>query len=125
MTPLTATNSATHTCPCGCEDGERTCVALVGLIGQVSAGRLAAVFKVLSDPARLRIVSVLMTGEICVNGLAAALGMSQSAVSHQLSDMRAARLVRARREGRFVFYSLDDAHVRDLFSQALAHVEHE
>jgi ArsR family transcriptional regulator len=122
--PATAIE-ALETCPCNDVNGERYCLALSGLISHAAAGRLASIFSVLSDSARLRIISVLMTGEICVNGLASALGMSQSAVSHQLADMRAERLVRARRDGRYVFYRLADAHVRDLFGQALAHIEHE
>jgi len=125
MDLTTETAESIETCPCTDESGERWCSALDSLITPDAAYRLATILKVLSDPTRLRIISVLMTGEICVNGLAAALTMSQSATSHQLADMRAARLVRARRDGRHVFYRLDDAHVGDLFRQALAHVEHE
>lgn len=93
-----------------------------GLIAQAVARRLAAVFKSLSDPTRLRIISLLSEGEYCVTDLVAALGMEQSTVSHQLRDMREAGWVRYRREGRHVFYTLDDEHVRDLYRQALAHI---
>ena len=89
------------------------------------ARTLAGMFKALSDPSRLRIISALAEREFCVNDLAAALAMSQSAVSHQLSDMRETRLVRFRKEGRHVFYRLDDEHVHDLFAQGLAHVRHQ
>ncbi len=92
------------------------------LIAPVVARRLAAVFKSLSDPTRLRIISLVSEREYCVTDLVAALGMEQSTVSHQLRDMRAAGWVRYRREGRHVFYSLDDEHVRDLYHQALAHI---
>ena len=85
---------------------------------------VAAVFKALSDPTRLRIISALADGEICVGDLAQALEMGQSTISHQLSDMRAMRLLRFRKEGRHVYYRLDDDHVRDLYAQALAHVRH-
>jgi ArsR family transcriptional regulator, lead/cadmium/zinc/bismuth-responsive transcriptional repressor len=92
---------------------------------EISIARdLASVFTALSDPTRLRIISALADGEICVNDLAQALEMSQSAISHQLSDMRAMRLLRFRKEGRHVYYRLDDEHVRDLYRQALAHVRH-
>lgn len=89
-----------------------------------TARQLAGMFKSLADPTRLRIIAFLLDGELCVNDLALALEMSQSAVSHQLSDMRAMRLVRYRRDGRRVYYALDDAHVRDLLRDALAHAGH-
>jgi DNA-binding transcriptional ArsR family regulator len=96
--------------------------AQAGLIAPVVARRLAAVFKSLSDPTRLRIISLVSEREYCVTDLVAALGMEQSTISHQLRDMRAAGWVRYRREGRHVFYALDDEHVRDLYRQALAHI---
>ncbi len=92
-----------------------------GLIAQAVAHRLAAVFKSLSDPTRLRIISLLSEGEYCVTDLVAALGMEQSTVSHQLRNMREAVWVRYQREGRHVFNDLNDEHVRDLYRQALAH----
>ena len=88
------------------------------------AEQLARTFKSLSDPTRVRIISVLLKREICVTDLTAVLEMSQSAISHQLGDMREMGLVKFRKEGRHVFYALDDEHVRDLFRQGLAHVEH-
>ena len=91
-------------------------------IPPVVAQRLAAVFKSLSDPTRLRIISLVSEREYCVTDLVAALGMEQSTISHQLRDMRVAGWVRYRREGRHVFYALDDEHVRALYRQALAHI---
>jgi DNA-binding transcriptional ArsR family regulator len=93
------------------------------LIEPEIARTLAGVFKSLSDPTRLRIMSALSQREFCVSDLAAALEMEQSTISHQLRDMRAQRLVNFRREGRHVFYRLDDPHVRDLFDQGLAHTQ--
>ncbi|MGD8625080.1 MAG: metalloregulator ArsR/SmtB family transcription factor [Anaerolineae bacterium] len=87
--------------------------------------RLAEIFWALSDPTRLRIVSLLADTELCVGDLAAALDMSQSAVSHQLRTLRDMRLVRRRREGRQIFYTLDDEHVADLYHRGLDHVAHE
>ncbi len=91
-------------------------------ITALTAHRLAVVFKSLSDPTRLRIISLLTEGGFCVTDLVAALKMKPSTISHQLRDMREAGWVRYRREGRHVFYSLDDEHVRDLYRQALAHI---
>lgn len=95
------------------------------LLGSVPAARLAATFKALADPTRVRIVSILTETELCVCDLAATLGMTQSAVSHQLRLMRDIRLVKSRKEGRMVYYSLDDEHIRDLFQRGLEHVEHQ
>jgi ArsR family transcriptional regulator len=91
----------------------------------LAAGRLAGLFKALSDPTRVRIVSLLAGEELSVCRLAEALSMSQSAVSHQLRTLRDMRLVRTRRTGRLVFYTLDDDHVADLFQRGLDHVAHE
>jgi DNA-binding transcriptional ArsR family regulator len=89
-----------------------------------TAARLAETFKALSDPTRLRIVSLLAGTELCVVDLSAALGMSQSAVSHQLRTLRDLRLVRWRRDGKQIYYALDDEHVADLFRRGLEHVAH-
>ena len=83
---------------------------------------LADVFKVLGDPTRLRILRVLMNQEVCVRDIADELGMSQSAVSHQLRILRDARLVQLRRDGKTVYYSLADAHVFTLLDVGLEHV---
>lgn len=98
--------------------------ALGHLLGDLPASRLAETFKALSDPTRLRIVSLLDAAELCVCDLAAALGMSQSAVSHQLRTLRDMDLVRWRREGRQVFYALEDEHVADLYRRGLEHIQH-
>lgn len=84
---------------------------------------LADTFRVLGDPTRVRILDALSHGELCVCDLAAVLKLSQSAVSHQLRLLRGLRLVRPRRDGRMVFYALDDRHIISLFRQTLRHVE--
>jgi ArsR family transcriptional regulator len=86
---------------------------------------LADTFSALGDPTRVRILDVLSHGELCVCDLAAVLGLSQSAVSHQLRLLRGIRLVKPRRDGRIVFYSLDDRHIISIFKQTLQHVEEE
>jgi ArsR family transcriptional regulator len=89
-----------------------------------SIADLSALFAAMGDPSRLRIIAALDGEELCVGDLAAALGLSQSAVSHQLRTLRNLGLVRARRDGRLVYYALDDEHVATLFDQALTHVRH-
>ena len=90
-----------------------------------TAQRLAEMFKTLGDPTRLRIISALMNGEVCVHELAKVLNISQSAISHQLRVLRHQGLVRFRKEGRHVYYTLDDEHVRDILDRALTHVAHQ
>jgi DNA-binding transcriptional ArsR family regulator len=85
---------------------------------------LAELFSALSDPTRLRIISTLMDGERNVGEIAARVELSDSAVSHQLRGLRQMRLVRARKAGRQVFYTLDDDHVARLFQLGLDHVKH-
>jgi DNA-binding transcriptional ArsR family regulator len=85
--------------------------------------RVADTFRLLGDPTRVRILDALAAGELCVCDLAQVLGVSESAVSHQLRLLRGVRLVRPRRAGRQVFYRLDDQHIISLFQQALGHVE--
>ncbi len=87
-------------------------------------GVTSGLFAALGDPTRLRMMSALATHPLCVCDLAASLRMSQSAVSHQLRVLRQHGLVRSEREGRRVYYQLDDDHVATLVSQALAHGRH-
>ena len=81
-------------------------------------------FKVLGDETRMKIINALAHEELCVTDLAAALGMTQSAVSHQLKLLRMANQVKARREGKSIDYSLDDQHVIDILDEALTHIRH-
>jgi ArsR family transcriptional regulator len=85
---------------------------------------LSDLFSALSDPTRLRIISVLLEGELNVGDIAAQLGMTESAVSHQLRGLRQLHLVRSRKDGRQVFYTLDDDHVARLYRMGMDHVEH-
>ena len=94
------------------------------LLTGLRATRLADLFGTLSDASRVRIIAALLEQELSVGSLAEALGMSESAVSHQLRGLRQLRLVRSRREGRRIFYSLDDDHVAELFRMGLDHVDH-
>lgn len=90
-----------------------------------TAQDLADSFRVLADPGRVRlIVALLEGGELCVCDLAAATGLSQTACSHNLRLLRSSHLVRRRKQGRNVYYALDDAHIRVLLDVALQHVGH-
>ncbi|HIS26443.1 MAG TPA: winged helix-turn-helix transcriptional regulator [Candidatus Pullilachnospira intestinigallinarum] len=85
--------------------------------------RLADLFKVFGDPTRIRILYALSTGELCVCDIAQLLGMTQSAISHQLRVLKQMSLVKFRREGKTVYYSLADAHVATILAQGLDHVQ--
>ncbi|MGB8456052.1 MAG: metalloregulator ArsR/SmtB family transcription factor [Anaerocolumna sp.] len=83
---------------------------------------LAELFKVFGDTTRIKILCALFEAEMCVCDIAALLNMTQSAISHQLRALKQARLVKFRRDGKVVFYSLDDDHVQSIFSLGLVHV---
>ena len=84
---------------------------------------LAELFKVFGDSTRIRILYVLFEAEVCVCDLAAALNMTQSAISHQLKILKQNRLIKSRREGKSIFYSLADDHVRTIIAQGQEHIE--
>ena len=86
---------------------------------------LAELFKVFGDSTRIRILFVLFEAEVCVCDLASALNMTQSAISHQLRILKQNKLVKSRREGKSVFYSLADDHVRTIINQGREHIEEE
>ena len=94
------------------------------LLKEPTSIHLADLFSALSDPTRLRIISVLIDNEMNVGEIATQLEMTESAVSHQLRGLRHMRLVYTRKEGRQVFYALDDDHVTKLYRLGLEHVEH-
>ena len=85
--------------------------------------RLSSIYKVLGDPSRLKIVMALRQVEMCVCDLAAFLGLTESAISHQLRRLKDLALVKSRREGQVIYYSLDDAHVVELLNIGLEHVK--
>ncbi len=89
-----------------------------------TAARVAELFQAFSDTSRVRIISALADREMNVGTLAEAVGISESAVSHHMRGLRQMHLVRARKDGRQVFYCLDDDHVVALFRQGLDHVQH-
>lgn len=94
------------------------------LLNDTVSTHLADLFSALSDPTRLRIISVLLDAEMNVGEIASRLETSESAVSHQLRGLRQMQLVRSRKAGRQVFYALDDDHIAKLYRMGLDHVEH-
>ena len=84
---------------------------------------LAETFRALGDPTRVRILDALAAGELCVCDIASLVGISESAASHQLRLLRGMRLVRPRRAGRLVYYTVDDHHILELLTQARTHVQ--
>jgi DNA-binding transcriptional ArsR family regulator len=94
------------------------------VLDEEKASQLAELFRSLSDPSRIRLISVMAKGEINVGSLAQQVGISESSASHHLRGLRQMRLVRARKEGRQVYYRLDDEHVADLYQRGLEHILH-
>ena len=94
------------------------------MLDEKQLGAVSEFFKVLGDETRMKIINALSHGELCVSDIAAALEMTQSAVSHQLKLLRMAGQVKARREGKSIYYSLDDQHVIDILDEALTHIRH-
>ena len=92
------------------------------MINDKTAGLLAETFKAMGDITRIKIINVLSQAELCVCDIAFLLGMSQSAISHQLRVLRSLKLVKNRKVGKIVYYSLDDQHIVNLFAQGLEHV---
>jgi ArsR family transcriptional regulator, lead/cadmium/zinc/bismuth-responsive transcriptional repressor len=91
-------------------------------IAEIHLLKLASIFKLLGDPTRLRIVTALQGGEMCVCDLAAYLNLTESAISHQLRRLRELNLIKNRRQGQILFYSLDDNHIVDLLKTGFEHV---
>jgi len=108
-----------------CENPQTVCLAKAELLSDKMAQRVAETFKVLGDTTRVKILQALSKRELCVCDIAAVIGMGQSAVSHQLRTLRNSRLVKYRREGTTVWYSLDDEHIAGLLAQGIEHVEHD
>jgi ArsR family transcriptional regulator len=117
-----ARDQAIEICDVPLVDPDRVARVRRGLTDSLSASQLAEIFGALADATRLRIIDALAQEELCVCDLCAVVGLSQSAVSHQLRLLRDLRLVKHRRAGRLVYYSLDDRHIEALFAMGLEHV---
>lgn len=98
-------------------------LAEADILEEEKAARLAELFRAMGDTNRMRIIGLLLHHELCVHDVAVLLDMSQSAVSHQMRALRQMRLVKSRKDGRHVYYTLDDNHVAEVFKVGLEHVE--
>jgi ArsR family transcriptional regulator, lead/cadmium/zinc/bismuth-responsive transcriptional repressor len=128
MNPMDKPNltvAATAPCDAAHLDQSATEARRQRLVPDRDVEALAETFRILGDPTRVRILDVLAMGELCVCDIAELVEISESAVSHQLRLLRGMRLVRPRRAGRQVYYSIDDHHIISLFQQGLRHVMEE
>ena len=115
--------SVEDVCEVQCMNEENVQAALDAMPDDRVVLALAETFNILADPTRLRIIAALAAKELCVCDLAQILGVTGSAVSHQLRLMRGQKLVKYRKEGKIAYYALDDSHVEALLAQALKHIE--
>ena len=120
-----AADAEVETCGYLCVHEDRVAQVQRLMPSDEELGGLAELFKMFGDVTRIRILYALFEEEVCVCDLAKLLGMTQSAISHQLRLLKQARLVKSRRDGKTVFYSLADDHVATLLSQGMEHIEEE
>lgn len=113
-----------HVCQCSVIHEDAVAVAKRHQIGDGTAQEVAQLFKTLGDPTRIKILQVLSLREMCVCDITHVLNMTHSAISHQLKTLRQAGLVKNRKDGKVVYYSLDDAHVFNLLTQGIDHIMH-
>ncbi len=111
-------------CEVECFHQEVVDEAKAKMLGIDEANRLADIFKALGDSNRIHLLNALTNREMCVCDLSALLGMTVSAVSHQLRVLRNLRIVKFRKEGKMVYYTLDDTHIEILFKEGLEHIRH-
>ena len=112
------------TCDCNIVHQEVVADTLAQMPGEERIGKLAAFYKIMGDPTRCKIICALLQRELCVCDLANVLSMTKSSISHQLSKMRGAGVVKCRRSGKEVYYSLDDDHVAQLITLTMTHIQH-
>ena len=111
-----------ESCDCTIIHNDIVEMVKANLLTEEKSYDLSEFFKVFGDSTRIKIICALFESEMCVCDLSALLGVSQSAVSHQLRTLKSARLVRYRREGKVVYYSLDDEHIKTIFDEGLNHI---
>lgn len=114
----------TGVCEGLCAHDQVVCMAKAEMLVDEDARQIAETFKILGDPTRIKILHALSRRELCVCDISAIVAMGQSAVSHQLRLLRGARLVKYRKEGKMVWYSLDDTHISLLLAQGIEHIQH-
>lgn len=107
-----------------CEHPQNICLAKSEMLSDDAVHQLAEIFKILGDATRIKILHALSKRELCVCDIAAVVQMGQSAVSHQLRLLRGSRLVKYHKEGKMVWYALDDDHIAALLAQGTEHIQH-
>lgn len=118
-------NHSEYNCDCNVVHKDVVEVVKENMTDEEMLYDLADFFKVLGDSTRIRIICALFQAELCVCDIASVLGMTQSSISHQLKTLKQARLVKSRRDGKTMFYSLDDEHVQKIFDLGIIHLTHE
>ncbi|MGM9632639.1 MAG: ArsR/SmtB family transcription factor [Eubacteriales bacterium] len=113
-----------YICDCNIVHAEHVDAALKNLPPDGLISDVAGFYKIIGDGTRCKLLFALSAGEMCVCDLANVLSMSKSSISHQLSKLRSCGVVKCRREGKEVYYSLDDAHVSEIFKVSLEHINH-
>lgn len=116
--------TSSEDCELVCIEHEKVMEILPDLLPEEIVLELAETFRLLGDPTRVRIIHALSLGELCVCDLAALLDISVSAISHQLRQLRNLRVVRFRKAGKIVYYSLDDQHIFSLLQAGVEHIQH-
>ena len=114
----------TKCCSC-CDTHKNTVInAMENMPKEKQIDDLSAFFKMMGDPTRIKMMYLISQGDVCVQDIACALGMTKSAISHQLSGLKDSKIVKSRREGKNVYYSIDDDHVHAVLSLAMTHIQH-
>lgn len=120
---MSVPNQTPELCPAAAPAPQRPAKPLPSLPDDEVLYELADLFRVFGDSTRIKILYALHDSELCVQEIADTLGISQSAISHQLRILKDSKLVRFRRDGKTVFYALDDDHVRNLLNMGMEHIE--
>ncbi|NLL70215.1 MAG: helix-turn-helix transcriptional regulator [Epulopiscium sp.] len=120
---MSSTNKV-EKCDCTLIHQDRVEQVITNMPKEEELQKLAQLFKVFGDYTRIKIIHALFECEMCVCDLAYLLDITQSAVSHQLRVLKQSNIVKYRREGKVVYYSLDDAHVQEIFAVGLSHIQH-
>ena len=121
-TGLTDSKSGSDTCECDVIHIDTVTAVRSEMPSDADFYALAELYKMFSDPTRVKILRALLASEMCVCDIAALLGMTTSAISHQLKSLRLANLVKYRREGKMLYYSLSDEHVKVIFQMGFEHI---
>ena len=111
-------------CDCNAVNRELVDETISRMPGENIFLRLSDFYKIIGDPTRCKIIFALLQNEMCVCDLANVLSMTKSSISHQLSKMKNCGVVKCRREGKGVYYSLDDAHIAEIFTVTMTHIAH-